>query len=287
MKSNIVRKKIFGNLKRNTSYFVSYLVLLVSSLISLIPILWIWLASFKSGLEIATNPLGIPRVWHFDQLVKAWNEANFSVLTINSVVVALPTVFFILFLASLAAYAFTTFKFKGKNAIFFYFLAGMTIPLEIIIVPLFYELLKLKLLDTYWAMILPQVALTLPFGIFLLRGFMEEIPKSIIDAARIDGCSEFRVFFNIVLPITRPSLATLGVFSFLWCWNTFLLPYIVVRNDDLRTVQAGLAIFQGKYNTNIALVAAGATIVSIPIIIVYILLQKQFIKGITAGAVKE
>jgi raffinose/stachyose/melibiose transport system permease protein len=287
VKATIVRKKIFKNLKTNISYFHSYLILLIASLTALTPIVWIWLASFKSGLELTTNPLGIPRVWHFEQLVQAWNQAHFSRLTINSVIVALPTVLLILLLSGLAAYAFAKFKFKGKNAIYFYFLAGMTIPLEVIIVPLFYELLYLKLLNTYWAMILPQVALTLPFGVFLLRGFMEEIPQSIIDAAKIDGCSEFRIFFNIVLPIARPILATLGAFSFLWCWNTFLLPFIVFRDESLRTVQTGLAIFQGKYQTNVALVAAAATIVSIPIIIVYILFQKQFIKGITAGAIKE
>lgn len=279
--------KIFKNLKRKTIYALSYLILLIFSLIALVPVLWIWLGSFKSGLEFSTNPMGIPREWHFSQLVEVWNKANFSTYTRNSIIVVIPSVLLILLLASLAAYAFAMFKFKGKGAIYFIFIAGLTIPVEVVIVPLFYELFKLNLLDTYWAMILPQVALILPFGIFLLRGFMEEIPRSITDAAKIDGCSELKIFFYIMLPISKPSLSTLGAFSFLWTWNIFILPFIVIRNDDLRTAQAGLAAFQGRYVPNPGLIAAAATIVSIPIVIVYILFQKQFIKGVTAGALKE
>jgi raffinose/stachyose/melibiose transport system permease protein len=240
----------------------------------------------KSQKELAHNPLGLPAAWQWGNFAEAWMRGHFSTYFFNSIVVAIPTVALVLICSTLAAYAFSLMKFRGKNLLFTIFLVGLTIPLSILIIPLFYDLLALGLLNTYWAMIFPQVAKTLPFGILLLRSFMEDFPAEILDAAKIDGCSTWGLLSRVVVPISAPALTSLLVFTFMWTWNQFVLPVVLIQVDEMRTLPVGLNYFQGRFVTDTPIMMAGAIITVFPIVLLYMFFQRQFIKGITAGAFK-
>ena len=262
------------------------LAAMVFSLFVLVPFAWVIFTSVKSQKELSHNPLGIPMEWQWGNYVEAWTRGHFDRYLLNSVLVAIPTVVLVLVCSTLAAYAFSLMEFRGKNVLFIIFLLGLTIPLSILIIPLFYELLSLGLLNTYWALVLPQVAKTLPFGILLLRAFMEAFPTEILDAARIDGCSTWGLLYRVVVPLSAPALTSLLVFTFMWTWNQFVLPVVLIRDDAMRTLPVGLNFFQGRFVTDIPLMMAGAIISFLPIVLMYMFFQRQFIRGITAGAFK-
>jgi raffinose/stachyose/melibiose transport system permease protein len=262
------------------------LAAMIFSLFVLVPFAWVIFTSVKSQKELSHNPLGIPMEWQWGNYVEAWTRGHFDRYLLNSVLVAIPTVALVLVCSTLAAYAFSLMEFRGKNVLFIIFLLGLTIPLSILIIPLFYELLSLGLLNTYWALVLPQVAKTLPFGILLLRAFMEDFPTEILDAARIDGCSTWGLLYRVVVPLSAPALTSLLVFTFMWTWNQFVLPVVLIRDDAMRTLPVGLNFFQGRFVTDIPLMMAGAIISFLPIVLMYMFFQRQFIKGITAGAFK-
>lgn len=265
---------------------VATLSALFFSLFVLIPFAWVIFTAVKSRREVPRNPLGIPAEWHWGNFGEAWRVGHFDRYFLNSIYVVIPTVLIILVFSTLAAFAFSQLRFKGKNLLFAILLIGLAVPLDILIIPLFYDLLNMGLVNTHWALIFPQSAAILPFGILLLRSFMEDVPGEILDSAKIDGCSTFGLLFHIVVPLSRPALASLLVFSFMWTWNQFLLPVVLIQDDRMRTLPVGLNYFQGRYSTNIPLLMAGATISFIPIVLVYVVFQRQFIKGITAGALK-
>ena len=186
--------------------------------------------------------------------------------------------------STLGAYAFARGAFAGKKILFALFIVGLTIPLDILVIPLFFDILSLGILNTIWALVLPQIAIGIPFGILLLRSFMEDLPEEVFEAAKLDDCSTFKTLIYIVVPLTRPALVTLLVFNFMWTWNQFLLPTVMIQTDSARTLPVGLNYFQGRFATDVPLLMAGATIAFLPIVLVYIVFQRQFIKGITAGA---
>jgi raffinose/stachyose/melibiose transport system permease protein len=200
--------------------------------------------------------------------------------------VAIPTVILIILLALLAAYAFAKMDFFAKNALFVFFLVGLTIPMSVLIIPLFYEMRALNLLNTSWALIFPQVAKQLPFAILLLYSFIRDLPRDILDAGLIDGCNRRTLLRHIVLPMSAPAMVTLIVFTFMWSWNNFLLPIILIHEDASRTLPVGLNAFRGRFVNDIPLMMAGATITYLPVLIVYLVFQRQFIQGISAGALK-
>lgn len=256
------------------------------SLFVLVPFSWAFLSALKSSQDLAFNPLGLPQEWLWENFVVAWERGRFGTYLVNSVIVAVPTVLLVLVLSTLAAYGFSQFKFRANNILLSIFLLGLTIPLSILVIPLFYDLLAFKLINTYWALILPQVAKTLPFGIVLLKSFMDDFPEEILDAARIDGCSRFRMLISIIVPLSVPALSSLLVLSFMWSWNQFILPQVMIRDEALRTLPQGLSFFQGSYAQDVPRLMAGATISFVPVVIVYLIFQRQFIKGLTAGAMK-
>lgn len=265
----------------------SILTTIIAGIISLsvlFPLLWVISTSLKDREAIIRDPLGLPTEYHWDNYARAWEIGNFSTYFANSVIVLIPTVAAILILSLLAAYGFAMFSFRGKNTIFMVFIAGMTIPLGILIIPLFYQMVELKLINTLWALILPQTAISLPFGILLLRGFIQDLPKEILDAARIDGCGEMGLLVRIVTPLSQPALQALMVFMVVWNWNQFLLPMILIQRESARTLPLGLSLFMGRYGSDHSLLMAGATISFIPVVIIYVIFQRHFIKGIAVGA---
>jgi raffinose/stachyose/melibiose transport system permease protein len=256
------------------------------SLAVLVPFSWVVSTALKSRRDLAFNPLGLPSEWLWQNFSNAWTQGHFSQFFLNSVLVAIPTVTLVLVLSTLAAYAFSQMKFRGKNLFFVLFLVGLMIPLSILIIPLYYELLSLGLLNTHWALILPQVAQTIPFGILLLRSFMDDFPHEILDAAEIDGCTTLDLLWRIVIPISTPALTSLLIFTFMWNWNHFLTAVIFIQKESLRTLPVGLMYFQQRYISDIPLMMAGALITVVPVVLIYAIFQRQFIKGMTAGALK-
>jgi len=254
------------------------------SLIVIIPFIWVFATSLKDRAEVARNPLGLPQEYHWENYNTAWTKGHFSTYFMNSVLVVVPTVVVVLFLAMLAAYSFARLSFRGKGPLFTILLIGLTIPMGVLIIPLFYLILDLNLYNSLWSIILPQISIGLPFAILLLRTFIQDLPQEIMDSGRIDGCNNWQLLMNIVVPLSRPALLSLLIFNFMWNWGSFLLPVILIQKESSRTLPLGLNFFIGRYTSDIPLLMAGTVISFLPVVILYILFQRQFIKGITAGA---
>ena len=265
---------------------VVYAILVVSLLIAIGPFVAIALAGFKTDVELAQNPFGLPAQWSLDSFGNAWHQAHFSQYFKSSVIVALPVVLGSTALSVLTGYAFGRMRFPGSRALFFLFLLGIMIPGEAVIIPLYHNLQRVGLLDTYWAIILPQIAFSISFGTFWMRGFFSQVPGDLVDAATVDGANSWQTLWGVLLPLARPAILSMAVLFFIWSWNDFLLPLVVVSREELRTLPLGLAFFQGRYASNLPLMAAGATLVALPTIVIYVLLQRHFIRGIASGAVK-
>ena len=202
-------------------------------------------------------------------------------MIVTASVVAISTV-----LSILAGYAFGLMRFRGAQVLFYVFLLGLMVPLEATIVPLYYDLRDLGLTDTYWALILPQAGVSVAFGTFWMRAFFRSVPRSLVEAARLDGASSWSTLWRVVLPLGRPAVLTMIVLVFMWTWNEFLLALVMVSDESLRTAPLGLAFFQGRNTNDEALLAAGAIIVAAPVVIAYLFLQRHFIRGMLSGAVK-
>jgi raffinose/stachyose/melibiose transport system permease protein len=219
-------------------------------------------------------------------LATAWDEGNFATYLRSSAIVTASVVAISTVLSIIAGYAFGLMRFRGAEVLFYLFLLGLMVPLEAIVVPLYYDLRDLGLTDTYWALILPQAALSTAFGTFWMRAFFRSVPRSLIEAARLDGSSSWVTLCRIVLPLGRPAVLTMVALIFMWTWNEFLLALVMVSDESLRTAPLGLAFFQGRNTSDEGLLAAGALIVALPVVVVYLVLQRHFIRGMLSGAVK-
>lgn len=265
---------------------LQYGILIFFALVCLVPIFWVLANSLKTTREIAVNPLGFPTSWQWENYVEAWTVGRFGRYFANSIIVTVPIVIGSVSLSCLAGYGLARFKVPGGNLIFYIFLLGLMVPFQSIMIPLFYILRDIQLLGTYWAMILPTIVVGLPFGIFFMRAFFLRLPDELADAAKIDGASDFGVFWRVMLPLSLPAIAALVVFQFMAAWKEFLIPLIYIQREELRPLVLGLMFFRGRYTQNIPLTMAGAAIVMLPIIVIYIIFQRRFIQGMTAGALK-
>ena len=266
---------------------VTYAILIFFLLLFLMPFVWIWFSAFKTARQIAADPFSPPTTLNLDNLVKAWTVGHFSNYLMNSVIYSVATVLGVILLCGTAGYALAMLPLPGRNSIFVLFLLGLMVPFQSVMIPLYYLLRDIRVLETYWAFILPGIALRLPFGIFLMRGFFRGLPPELGDAARTDGANEWQVFRQVMLPLSWPGLATLVIFQFMWAWNEFAMPLIYVQRDELRPISLGTMFFFGRFTMDRGMIAAGATIAMIPIILLYLVLQRRFIEGITAGALKS
>jgi raffinose/stachyose/melibiose transport system permease protein len=217
----------------------------------------------------------------------AWVQGRFSHYLLNSVLVTVVTVVVSLVVAVPAGYALGTMKFKGATIIFYIFLLGIMIPTEAFIVPLFYDMKSWGLTDTLWGVALPQIAMSIAFGVYWMRTYFKTANPSLSEAAKIDGAGVLRTLWSIQLPVARPALSTLTVLWCVWTWNDFMVPLIMSPMGDYRTAPLGLNFFVGAHSTNTTLQSAAAILVALPMVIVFLFLQKQFIKGMTDGAVKD
>jgi raffinose/stachyose/melibiose transport system permease protein len=265
---------------------LTYLVMAIFSALVVFPLLAMVFGSFKTQFEFYSNPWGLPSSLNWDNYVYAWQQAQIPRFIANSVIVSAATVTLTLVLASCAAYGFSTFTFRGSRPLFLMFVLLLIVPVPVGIIPLYVIVVRLHLVDTYFALILPYVSGSLPLSIFLLRAFFQSIPHELTDAARIDGCSQFAAFVRIVLPISRPGLATVTILTFLNSWNEFFLALIFIHNPNLMTLPLGLQAFFFQYSVQWNYLFAALTMSIVPIIVVYLVMQRQFIAGLTAGAVR-
>jgi ABC-type glycerol-3-phosphate transport system permease component len=263
-----------------------YATLIFFLVIFLVPVLWIWSSALKSSIEIARSPFALPEEFRWENLQKAWTTGRFNRYLGNTVIYTVAITGGVVFLSCLAGYALALLPLPGRSVILTLFLLGLMVPFQSVMIPLYYLLRDINLLETYWAFIVPGIALRLPFGIFLMRGFFRGLPRDIGDAARIDGANEWSVFRSVMLPMAWPGLATLIVFQVIDTYNQFLMPLIFVQRDELRPVSLGTMFFFGRFTADRGMIAAGVTISMLPMVILYLLLQRRFIEGITAGAMK-
>jgi ABC-type glycerol-3-phosphate transport system permease component len=263
-----------------------YGVLGLFAAIAGVPLIWVVITSLKTTRDVAMSPLGLPSALRWQNYVDAWVVGKFGSYFLNSIIVSVPIVVITVALSCLAGYALARLRVTGGQFIFYIFLLGLMVPFQSIMIPLFYLLRDLKLLGTYWAMILPMVAIGLPLGIFLMRAFFLGLAPELADAAKIDGCSEVGVFWRIMLPLAAPGISTLAVLQFIAAWKEFLIPLLYMQKEELRPLVLGLMFFKTAYTRDIPLTMAATGIVMLPIIGVYLALQRKFIQGLTAGAVK-
>ena len=277
---------VSGNWQRRLRSAPFYATLLVVTVVTLVPIVWVFTSALKTNKEIRENALGLPGEWRFQNYVDAWIEASFDQYFINSIFISVTTVLIVLLLASLAAYAFAKMRFPGNQWIFFVFLIGMAFPLSAKLGPLLSLMYELNLANSRIGLILVYVAGSLPFAILMLRAFFQGFPPELEDSAALDGCSRFQFYLRILLPLSKPSLMALGIFVFMGTWNEFFQALLLINEDSKRTLPLGLTAFQDEYFTDFALSFAGINITAVPVIIVYIIFQRNLIEGITVGSVK-
>lgn len=278
MKSMTARRKI-GKI------FI-YLLLLLVVLVTVLPFVWMLSASIKSDREVfQMNPFVlIPENPHWDNYMKVWTKIPFAVFIKNTVVLTVVVTILQLFTSSFAAYAFAKLEFGGKKQLFLAYISTIAMPWQVYMVPQFLMMRKMGLNDTLLAMVVLQAFSA--FGVFLMRQFYMGIPDSLCEAARIDGMNEFRIYANIMLPLSKPALATLTIFTFVATWNDYLGPTIYLKSEMKKTIQIGLQRFIGQYSSEYGLIMAGSVISLIPVLIVFLLLQKYFVEGIATSGVK-
>lgn len=274
------------SLRRNMGQIALYAALTVALLIAVVPFLWVIVGSFKSNAEIFQSPFALPRTWRYENFARAWVEGQFGTYFFNSLGIAIPTTLLILACGSLAGFAFARLKFWGSTILFYVFLSSLAISTNSIMIPLFHMIYNAGMVDTWWGVMFPTVASHMPMASFLMRSFFRSLPNELEDAARIDGCNNFGVYWYIMLPLSRGALLGLAIFSFMDSWNAFLVPLLVLRDQAMRTIPLGLIVFQGQYLSEYSILFAGVVISFIPTLLVYFALQRHFEKGIMIGSVK-
>jgi ABC-type glycerol-3-phosphate transport system permease component len=259
------------------------LLLLLAAAVALTPLLWLVAASTKGPDDLFHYTFFSPRV-SAQNFTDLFNQVPFKRYMINSVFVACATVMVQLFFSSLAGFALAKYEFKGKKAIMLLMLATLMIPAQVVIAPLYELVYRLGLVDSYAGLIIPGAVSV--FGIFLFRQAILQVPDELLHAARIDGCSEFRIYWDVVMPISRPMVGAFCLISFMAAWNSFLWPQIILHNSDHFTLPIAMNQMIGLYQQSYGLLMAGTLLCILPVIVLFLLLQREFVAGLTAGAVK-
>lgn len=283
-----MNNKRMGKKKISGKSVLLLLLFIIIGCLALLPMYSILLASFRPGTELMRHGLGLKidiETMSLDNYKLLFSgDTPYFTWFLNSVKLTAVQTVLVLFVSAFVGYGFAMYDFKLKNLIFTCVLFVMMIPMEIIMLPLYKECISLGLMNSIWGIILPTIAMPMP--IFFFRQFLSGIPKDFVDAARIDGCSEYGIFFRIILPLMKPSLASMGIFVGMNSWNSFLWPMLVIRSNDKITLPIGLASLITPYGNNYDVLLAGSVFAIVPIVILFILFQKYFISGMTAGGVK-
>ena len=272
---------------RYTPFTVLLLGLLVLNTIGVVvPLVLALVSSFKSTAEIMNAPFGLPEQWNLSNFSQVLDEGNFGTYFLNSVLVTLGSEVLILGFSAMAGYALGRYRFRLNGALYTLILMGLMIPSKLLLVPLFLQLKAMGLLDSLWGLILVYAAGGIPAGVFIMTGFFRALPQALESAARIDGASEWTIFHRIMLPLVRPQLAIVAIYTAIPIWNDFLLPIVFISSPERKTLPQGLSVFFGEHAVNMGALFAGLTVSALPLVLLYLVLSEQFIKGLTAGAVK-
>ena len=259
--------------------------LIAGGLLTLFPLLWMLAASFMSNGEATTYPPHVlPHDATLDQYRQLFVRLRIGRAFFSSATIAVITTLFSLFFNSMAGYAFAKLRFRGRERMFGLLLAALVIPAQVGMLPLFLLMKSLGLVNTYWGVIIPSLASV--FGIFLIRQFMLSIPQELLEAARIDGAGELRIYWSVVMPLARPILATLAIFTFMTTWNDFMWPLIVLSDESRYTLPVSLANLVGEHAQDVELMMAGSVVTVLPVLLLFIFLQRYYIAGLMAGSVK-
>jgi len=264
---------------------LNYVLLTIFLLGAVGPLVGILFTAFKTTSELSDSPFAPPQRWHWENFRDAWRGARFEIYFRSSVIVVIPVVVIAAILSTMSGYALGMMRFPGDNLLMLLILLGLMVPFEAVIIPLWHLMGTLDLRNTYWALILPQVALSFSFGTFWMRAHFKGMPSELVDAAVVDGCSTWGVLWRVLFPLSRPALMSLVVLLFMWTWNEFFLALVMV-SGDLRTLPVGLALLRGRYASDVPVMAAAATMVFMPVVVLYFLFQRHFIRGMISGALK-
>jgi raffinose/stachyose/melibiose transport system permease protein len=260
--------------------------LVVLAIVFFFPMVWMVLSSFKTDRAIFSSPFALPESIDLSQWARAWEVGNLGQYALNSFIVTAASVTLILVIGSAAAYAFSRFRFQCRTFAMALFVLGLLLPLHSYFIAQSHLFRSLALTDTRWALIIPYTAMGLPLAVFLLKVYLDGLPDELFEAARIDGAGDAGIFGRIALPLLRPGLATVAIFSALAAWNEFLLALLYIQSDDLKTIPTGLLAFSSRYQTDYSLLFSALSIVTIPMIVIYVVFNRHIIDGITAGSVK-
>ena len=261
-------------------------LLALNAVVMLYPLLVMLLSAFKTNAELFASPFALPESFALTNMARVWGETNFVRYLGNSVVVTASSVLGILVVGTMAAYALARYPFRLSAVVFLFFLSGLMVPLKLSVIPLFIQLDTLGLIDTRAGLVLVYVAMGLPSAIFILTGFLRSLPGELEEAARMEGASELRIMLRIMLPLARPALVIAAIQNAVPIWNDFFFPLVFITSEKIKTLPQGLTVFMGEYNTDWGVLFAGLSLSALPIIIVYVVLSKHFISGMTQGAVK-
>lgn len=279
----------FKRISTSTVIFRTLIVLLLILILGIIlfPLYWIIVTSLKTIPETYLWPPTLwPRQLTVEGYTKIWTYSNFSRMFVNSLIVAISSTLFSVVLASLAAYGFSRFKFKGNKIVLFFFLFTQMVPAILLLLPYFIMMRKFDMINSYGALIIAYTSFSLPFCTWMLKGFFDSIPKDIDEAAMIDGCNRMQTLWNVIMPLALPGIAATTLFGFLVAWNHYLFAMGLTTTPDMYTLPVGIAALNGEFRVAWNEMMAGAIIASLPALVLYLLLQKWFVKGLTAGAVK-
>ena len=270
---------------RLTRWLVSAMLALLA-IVFFFPMVWMILSSFKTDRAIFVSPFALPESIDLAVWAEAWQVGNLGAYALNSAIVTGTSVFAILVIASAAAFAFSRYRFRGRALARGLFARGLLLPLQSYFIAQSNLFTELAITDTRWALIIPYTAMGLPLAVYLLKVYLDALPEELFDAARIDGAGDLRVFRSLAMPLLRPGLATVGIFSALAAWNEFLLALLYIQDDELKTIPTGLLAFSSRYQTDYSLLFAALSIVTLPMIVIYVAFNRHIVDGITAGSVK-
>lgn len=266
---------------------VMYLLLGVWAVVQIFPLYWMFTFSLKSNQEIfGINPVGLPIKWLWENYVSVIESAHMGTYLLNSVIVTSVTILFVVVFGLMATYALTRMIWRGRELTRSFFMLGLAIPIHAALLPVFLMLRDLKLLNSHWALIIPYSAFALSMGILIFIGFIDGIPRELEEAACIDGCSVYGIFFRVILPLMRPAIAVVAIFTFLQCWNELLFASTYATDWHYRTITVGVMEMTGQYRTNWGPIGAGMAIATLPTLLLYIFLSEKVQKSLVLGAVK-
>ena len=276
---NLYKSKTFKNA-------IMWIILGFFLFYTISPLVWLVISSLKTNGELMGAPLALPKKLQFQNYINAFEVSGLGRLFLNSIIISITATILNVIVSSMASYAIARYDFKGKELIFTLISAGIMVPVSALMVPVFILIKNLGLYDTKLALILTYSAMGLPLSIFIIRGFMNTIPRELEEAGVIDGCNFYQIFFKIILPLSRAGIVTAITFQFLYCWNEFIYAMLLTSSQTNRTVQVGIRFFSNQFTTDYTSMFAAITISIIPAIAGYVVFQKQIISGLTSGAVK-